>query len=77
MLALIILGMWSTWGFNLSSTQLNEFYALESFYRVLFALTYMTFAAGLVIKIWKDHEINYIHIMEIDFKDRMSSFQLW
>ena len=51
---------------------IEELYSFDSLYRILFLLAYTTFASGLLITIWKRHEINYIHIMQIEFKDRMN-----
>lgn len=53
---------------------LDEFYSLDSLFRLLFTISFLTFASGLCIMIWKDHDINYIHLLQVDFKDRMNHF---
>lgn len=60
-----------------TSYYLKEFYSLDSLFRLFFVLTYLSFAAGVCIKIWRQYEINYIHILQIEFKDRLNHFQLW
>lgn len=38
---------------------------------------WMAFAAGILIKVWQKHDINYIHIFQVDYKDRMNTYQIW
>lgn len=56
---------------------LAQIFQLMPILRLLLYLAYLPFAAGLCIMVWKNHEINYIYIMQIDFKNRMSGYQLW
>lgn len=56
---------------------IDEFYSLDSLFRLLFALSFLTFASGICIMVWKQHDINYIHLMQVEYKDRMNHFQLW
>lgn len=56
---------------------IDEFFQLEPFFRLVFAMSFMTFAAGCLIKIWQAKEINYIHIMQVDYDSRMNPYQLW
>jgi hypothetical protein len=42
---------------------IEELYSFDSLYRILFTMIYITFAAGLLITIWKEHDINYIHLL--------------
>ena len=56
---------------------IDEFFQLDPIFRLLFSVAYVPFAAGLLVKIWQAHDINYIHIMEVSYKDRMNPYQLW
>lgn len=53
---------------------LDDFYSFGSLFRQLFVLAYLTFASGVCIMVWKSYEINYIHIMQIKYKDRMNHY---
>ena len=46
-------------------------------FRLYFVMTYLPFAAGVCIMVWKRHDINYIHIMQIELHNTMSPYQLW
>ena len=52
----------------------EQLYSFNSLYRMLFVLVYASFAAGVLIHVWGRREINYIHIMQIEYKDRMNPF---
>lgn len=53
---------------------IDEFFQLDPLYRLLFSTTYLAFAAGLLVQVWQAHGINYIHIFEVDYKDRMNPY---
>lgn len=40
-------------------------------------MSYIVFAAGLCVHVFKDKEINYYHIFEIDVQNKASQFQIW
>lgn len=54
-----------------------EFFELLPFLRLIFSFAFMSTAAGLLVKIWEQHSINYIHIMQVDYVNRMNPYQLW
>ena len=55
----------------------NEFETLQPLIRLFFVTAYIPFAAGLCILVFRTYDINYIHIMQIDYDNRMNHFQLW
>ena len=56
---------------------INEYFQLDPIFRLLFTSAYIAFAAGLLVKVWQKHEINYIHLMEVKQEHRMNPYQLW
>lgn len=53
---------------------IDEFFQLDPLNRLLFTFIYFSFAAGLLIRVWKQHDINYIHILQVDYRDRLNPF---
>ena len=45
--------------------------------RVTFYLVYIVFAAGLCVHVFRVNEINYMHILELDYRKKVSQYQLW
>ena len=45
--------------------------------RVTFYLIYVVFAAGLCVHVFRVNEINYMHILELDYRKKVSQYQLW
>jgi hypothetical protein len=45
--------------------------------RLTFLLIYIIFASGLCIYVFRRHEINYIHIFDMDYKKKVSEYHLW
>lgn len=43
----------------------------------MFAFAFAFFAAGLCVKVWRAYDVNYIHIIGIDYDQRVNQFQLW
>lgn len=43
----------------------------------MFSTIYASMMAGLLVKIWQSHGINYIHILEITYAERLNPYQLW
>lgn len=56
---------------------LDQLYQLDSLFRVLFTMFLMLFGAGVCLKVWKECEVNYIYILQIDNTNRMNFLQLW
>lgn len=54
-----------------------ELFELGPFLRLLFSMVFISYASALLIYFWQRHEINYIHLMEINYKNRLNYFQLW
>ena len=54
-----------------------EFFQLESLFRLFFSTVYASAAAGCLVKVWQSYGINYIHILEIKYSERLNPFQLW
>ena len=44
---------------------------------MLFIITYMLFAVGFNISVFKKKEINYIHIFQLSYEHKVSEWQLW
>ena len=40
-------------------------------------LAYILFATGLNVSVFRKYEINYLHIFELDYKFKLTHFQLW
>ena len=51
--------------------------ALTPASRVLFVITYLLFAVGINIRVFKKMEINYIHIFNLSYEHKVSEWQLW
>jgi hypothetical protein len=45
--------------------------------RVTFLMIYIVVASGIVIRVLRKKEINYLHIFEIGYQHRISEWQLW
>ena len=45
--------------------------------RFTFLLIYIIFASGICIYVLRRHEINYIHIFDMDYKKKVSEYHLW
>ena len=45
--------------------------------RVEFMIIYIIAATGVVIRVFRFYEINYIHIFELSFEDKITEWQLW
>ena len=56
---------------------IDDFYQLDPVFRLFFSFAYVAFAAGLLVRIWHAHEINYIHILQVQYQDRVNPWQFW
>jgi len=56
---------------------MGELFELGPFHRLLFTIVFLAFATAINIKFWQNHGINYIHLMQIEYKDRLNGYQLW
>ena len=45
--------------------------------RILFIVIYMIAATGLVIRVFRQNEINYVHIFELHYEHKLTEWQLW
>lgn len=45
--------------------------------RLFFSCAYLPFAAGICVHVWQKYEINYIHIMQIEYSNRLNQYLLW
>lgn len=45
--------------------------------RSTFVICYILFAVGLCIKVFRQYEINYMHIFEIDERNRVRQYTIW
>lgn len=62
---------------SLSDTFWMMFKAQSSVMRFTFILIYSIFGCGICISVFRKHEINYIHIFDMDYKKKVNEFQLW
>jgi len=47
------------------------------FVRILIFFAYMFFAGGICIQVFKEYKINYSHIFELTFKQRVNPIDLF
>jgi hypothetical protein len=62
---------------NLTSQFWEMLSAQNATMRLTFIFIYSIFACGLCISIWRRHEINYMVIFEMNYKNKVSEYQLW
>lgn len=55
---------------------INQF-QVDTFMRIGWTMFYAPFAAGICVLIWTKYEVNYIHILQIEYKNRLNFVQLW
>lgn len=46
-------------------------------YRFSFMLIVIMAASGMCISVFRDYEINYLHIFDIDYKYNLQQYQIW
>ena len=45
--------------------------------RITFIISYILFATGIVIRVFRTHSINYLHIFELDYRHKITEFEFW
>lgn len=54
----------------------DEMFELGPFLRLLFSVVFLTYAGAILVNFWQKREINYIHLLQIDYKNRLNSYEI-
>lgn len=63
-------------GGNFDESVLNQISASNPAMRVTFFFSYLLIACGIVIRVFRTYQINYLHIFEFDFRVKLADYQL-
>jgi len=46
-------------------------------FRIMFNLVVIAFGAGIALKVWKQYQVNYLHILQLDHKNSIVFIEFW